>query len=192
MWHLAYWLSMPYADGRYAVSRFNGMPNVVMPSVVAPRQARSLTSLQGILKGEVSLYHWPPVWLVWISLFCLQIKTKIVSCHTADSKLVKQEVNGTVILPPLVFPAHCQTHPKIIISDQRSSLPHGKVSDDGKKFYHVVADRNYDRGFSYICRDGTTRRWMCHGFMAVKDSVRSVYVCDLRRFVAENASDNSP
>jgi hypothetical protein len=25
---------------------------------------------QGILKGEVSLYHWPPVWPVWISLFC--------------------------------------------------------------------------------------------------------------------------
>ncbi len=36
----------------------------------------------------------------------LQIKTKIVSCHTADSKPVKQEVNGTVILPPLVFPGH--------------------------------------------------------------------------------------
>jgi hypothetical protein len=34
----------------------------------------------------------------------LQIKTKIVSCHTADSKLVKKEVNGTVILPTLVFP----------------------------------------------------------------------------------------
>jgi hypothetical protein len=34
----------------------------------------------------------------------LQIKTKIISCHTADSKPVKQEVNGTVILPPLVFP----------------------------------------------------------------------------------------
>jgi hypothetical protein len=27
-------------------------------------------SLQGILKGEVSLYRWPPVWLLWISLFC--------------------------------------------------------------------------------------------------------------------------
>jgi hypothetical protein len=25
---------------------------------------------QGILKGEVPLYNWPPVWLVWISLFC--------------------------------------------------------------------------------------------------------------------------
>jgi hypothetical protein len=34
----------------------------------------------------------------------LQIKTKIVSCHAADSKPVKQEVNGTVIFPPLVFP----------------------------------------------------------------------------------------
>ncbi len=34
----------------------------------------------------------------------MQIKTKIVSTHTADSKPVKQEVNGTVILPPLVFP----------------------------------------------------------------------------------------
>jgi hypothetical protein len=34
----------------------------------------------------------------------LQIKTQIVSCHTAYSKPVKQEVNGTVILPPLLFP----------------------------------------------------------------------------------------
>ncbi len=28
----------------------------------------------------------------------------MVSCHTADSKPVKQEVNGTVILSPVVFP----------------------------------------------------------------------------------------
>ncbi len=34
----------------------------------------------------------------------LQIKTKIVSCHKTNSKSVKQEVDGTVILPPLVFP----------------------------------------------------------------------------------------
>ncbi len=34
----------------------------------------------------------------------MQIKTNIVSSHTADSKPVKQEVNGTVTLPPLVFP----------------------------------------------------------------------------------------
>jgi hypothetical protein len=36
----------------------------------------------------------------------LQINTKIVRCHTANSKPVKQEVNGTVILPPLVFPVY--------------------------------------------------------------------------------------
>jgi len=35
----------------------------------------------------------------------LQITTNIVSNHAADSKPVKQEVNGTVILPPLEFPA---------------------------------------------------------------------------------------
>ncbi len=40
----------------------------------------------------------------------LQIKTEIVSCTTADSKPVKQEVNGTVILPPLVFPGFFHHH----------------------------------------------------------------------------------
>jgi hypothetical protein len=39
-------------------------------------------------------------------MFCK--KAKIVNSHTADSKPIKQEINGTVILPPLVFPACCQ------------------------------------------------------------------------------------
>ncbi len=34
----------------------------------------------------------------------MQIKTKIVSSHTADSRPVKQEVKGTVILLPSVLP----------------------------------------------------------------------------------------
>jgi hypothetical protein len=34
----------------------------------------------------------------------LQIKTKIVSSHTADSKPAKQKVNSKVILTPLAFP----------------------------------------------------------------------------------------
>jgi len=42
--------------------------------------------------------------LTGLDLSVLQIKPKIVSCNTAESKPVKQEVNGTVILPPLVFP----------------------------------------------------------------------------------------
>ncbi len=37
--------------------------------------------------------------------FVVLLKPKIVSCHTADSKPVKQEVDGTVMLSPLVvFP----------------------------------------------------------------------------------------
>jgi hypothetical protein len=41
--------------------------------------------------------------LTGLGLSFLQIKTKIVSSHTSDSKPVKQEVNSTLILPPLVF-----------------------------------------------------------------------------------------
>lgn len=40
-----------------------------------------------------------------------------------------------------------------------------------EKVSFCAPDHNYDKGFSYICRDGTTRRWMCHGFMAVKETV---------------------
>jgi len=38
--------------------------------------------------------------LTGLDLAILIIKTKNISCHTADSKPVKQEVNGTVIFPP--------------------------------------------------------------------------------------------
>jgi hypothetical protein len=56
---------------------------------------------QGILKGEVSI----DLLFDWFRLVCFADKNKkIVSCQTADSKPVKQDVNRTVILPPLVFP----------------------------------------------------------------------------------------
>ncbi len=58
---------------------------------------------QGILKGG-SITVPLTSCLTGLDLSVLQIKTKIVSCHRADSKPVKQEVNGTVILPPFVFP----------------------------------------------------------------------------------------
>jgi hypothetical protein len=57
---------------------------------------------QGILKaGRITV----PLTscLTGLKYSVLQIKTKIVSCHMADSKPVKQEINVTVILPPLVF-----------------------------------------------------------------------------------------
>ncbi len=49
----------------------------------------------------------------------MQIKRKIVCRHTADSKPVKQEVNSTVILPPLVFPG--QNSSTLAYSSIRSS-----------------------------------------------------------------------
>ena len=39
-----------------------------------------------------------------------------------------------------------------------------------EKVSFCAPDRNYEKGFSYICRDGTTRRWLCHGFLAARDS----------------------
>lgn len=39
-----------------------------------------------------------------------------------------------------------------------------------EKVSFCAPDRNYDKGFAYICRDGTTKRWICHGFMAKDES----------------------
>ncbi len=57
------------------------------------------------LKEEVSLYRWPPVWLVWNQLydywqFLFLLFLFAIQTNPNQSK---QEVNGTVILPPLVF-----------------------------------------------------------------------------------------
>jgi hypothetical protein len=61
----------------------------------------------------------------------LQIKTKIVSCHTANSKPVKQEVNSTVILPPLVFPAH--VHATLSPSDQSERVREREIGREKEK-----------------------------------------------------------
>ncbi|CAF0910742.1 unnamed protein product [Rotaria sp. Silwood1] len=39
-----------------------------------------------------------------------------------------------------------------------------------EKVSFCAPDRHHDKGFAYICRDGTTRRWLCHGFLAIKES----------------------
>ncbi|XP_014672370.1 PREDICTED: protein numb-like isoform X2 [Priapulus caudatus] len=41
------------------------------------------------------------------------------------------------------------------------------VDQTVEKVSFCAPDRNYPHGFSYICRDGTTRRWICHCFMAI-------------------------
>lgn len=54
-----------------------------------------------------------------------------------------------------------------VVDDETKGLI---VDQTIEKVSFCAPDRNHDKGFSYICRDGTTRRWMCHGFLAVKDS----------------------
>ncbi len=65
----------------------------------------TFVSYQGILKGEVSLYCWPPVWLVWNQLYN-NWQFLFLFAKQTNPKPVKHEVNITVILPPLVFPGH--------------------------------------------------------------------------------------
>jgi hypothetical protein len=68
----------------------------------------------------------------------LQIKTKIVSIHTADSKPVKQEVNGTVILPPLVFPGKCITRIELLQGQKTCSRCYLKFVVISRYFYLIV------------------------------------------------------
>ncbi|CAG0913254.1 unnamed protein product [Notodromas monacha] len=54
-----------------------------------------------------------------------------------------------------------------VVDDETKGLI---VDQTIEKVSFCAPDRNHERGFSYICRDGTTRRWMCHGFLALHDS----------------------
>ncbi|EFP00794.1 CRE-NUM-1 protein [Caenorhabditis remanei] len=39
-----------------------------------------------------------------------------------------------------------------------------------EKVSFCAPDRQTEKGFAYICRDGASRRWMCHGFLATKET----------------------
>ncbi|XP_011500063.1 PREDICTED: protein numb [Ceratosolen solmsi marchali] len=54
-----------------------------------------------------------------------------------------------------------------VVEDETKGLI---VDQTIEKVSFCAPDRNHDQGFSYICRDGTTRRWMCHGFLALKET----------------------
>jgi len=41
-----------------------------------------------------------------------------------------------------------------------------------EKVSFCAPDRFHEKGFAYICRDGATRRWLCHGFLTTKETVR--------------------
>ncbi|XP_031617465.1 protein numb isoform X2 [Contarinia nasturtii] len=69
--------------------------------------------------------------------------------------------------PPTRGALHVSGDGLRFVEDDTKSLI---VDQTIEKVSFCAPDRNHERGFSYICRDGTTRRWMCHGFLATKDS----------------------
>ncbi len=71
---------------------------------------------QGILKGEISLYHWPPVW------FGISCMTTDNFCFYMQNRLIQTSQTGgnsTVILPPFSIPCskvlrYCEVLNKIL------------------------------------------------------------------------------
>lgn len=61
-----------------------------------------------------------------------------------------------------------------VVEDETKGLI---VDQTIEKVSFCAPDRNHEKGFSYICRDGTTRRWMCHGFLALRESVSFIKKC---------------
>lgn len=51
-----------------------------------------------------------------------------------------------------------------------------------EKVSFCTPDPSDDRVFSYICREGTTRRWMCHCFVATRDTVTITLLCLVLQF----------
>ncbi len=64
----------------------------------------------------------------------MQIKTKTVSSRTAEFKPVKQEVNVTVILPPLVYPG----------------LLFGAFISEGLRTYFAEEEKNFFKPGNWI------------------------------------------
>ena len=67
-------------------------------NLLCPKSLEWMGINKALTMGKVSLYSWPPVWLVWI----LWNKSNCCSFNlskAADSKQNKQEVSATMILP---------------------------------------------------------------------------------------------
>lgn len=54
-----------------------------------------------------------------------------------------------------------------VVDEQTKSLV---IDQTIEKVSFCTPDPSNDRVFSYICREGTTRRWMCHSFIALRDT----------------------
>jgi hypothetical protein len=93
----------PSADLQYNLTPFKALSSAIQLSGLSSSTFGRRIVAPGNTKGG-SITVPLTSCLTGLDKSLLQIKTKIASCHADDSKPVKQEVNSTVILLPLVFP----------------------------------------------------------------------------------------
>ncbi|XP_060744594.1 numb-like protein isoform X2 [Tachysurus vachellii] len=84
--------------------------------------------------------------------------------HVCEEAVKKLKVSGKKTVKAMLWVSADGLR---VVDDKTKDLI---VDQTIEKVSFCAPDRNYDKAFSYICRDGTTRRWMCHCFMALKDS----------------------
>uniref|UniRef100_A0A3Q4AWN6 PID domain-containing protein n=1 Tax=Mola mola TaxID=94237 RepID=A0A3Q4AWN6_MOLML len=84
--------------------------------------------------------------------------------HVCEDAVKKLKVSGKKTVKAVLWVSADGLR---VVDDKTKDLI---VDQTIEKVSFCAPDRNYDKAFSYICRDGTTRRWMCHCFMALKDS----------------------
>ncbi|XP_028276202.1 numb-like protein isoform X2 [Parambassis ranga] len=84
--------------------------------------------------------------------------------HVCEDAVKKLKVSGKKTIKAVLWVSADGLR---VVDDKTKDLI---VDQTIEKVSFCAPDRNYDKAFSYICRDGTTRRWMCHCFMALKDS----------------------
>nr|XP_054590668.1 numb-like protein isoform X3 [Nothobranchius furzeri] len=92
--------------------------------------------------------------------------------HVCEEAVKKLKVSGKKTVKAVLWVSADGLR---VVDDKTKDLI---VDQTIEKVSFCAPDRNYDKAFSYICRDGTTRRWMCHCFMALKDSFVSSVLTD--------------
>jgi hypothetical protein len=78
-------------------------------------------SNQGILKGEVSLYHWPPVWLVWSQLYD---NRKIFVFYLQNRLIQTSQSGGQRYSDTSPFSILCSNIPDLSSSPERRRNDH--------------------------------------------------------------------
>ncbi len=100
---------------------------------------------QGILKGEASLYHWPPVWLVWNQLYgnwqFLFLFAKEINPNQSNRRSV---VHTSPFSIPCILPE------SVAFTSIKSETAKGKAkAKDERKIINHCKNSIY---FSFFCR----------------------------------------